>query len=216
MLRRRNHSFHRRAAISLLLLLWLVSSNLCRAEDVSLQLRNGDRITGAIVAEDQDQVTLDIEFIGVVDVPVAQIKSRKKVRRKNVPKTPSATPGAVSLVKPKAGVSAGKRRRLEDLFARYKAGAVTPTAYQEQRVLILAEPATPITPPPSLSSAPPAASAPKPSETASAGSNAEVSRTFQAGAENINASTNSTETKGAQAMESGFAVRDEPSLQSTG
>src|SRR5437773_2632208 len=118
MLRRRNHSFHRRDAISLLLLLWVVSSNLCRAEDVSLQLRNGDRMTGAIIAEDHDQVTLDIEFIGVVDVPIVQIKSRKKVRRKNVPKTTSSTLGAASQPEAKPGVSAGKRQRLEDLFAR--------------------------------------------------------------------------------------------------
>ena len=114
-------------------------------------------MTGAIVAEDQNQVTLDIEFIGIVDVPVAQIKSRKKVRRKNVPKITTATTEA------KAGESAGKRQRLEDLFARYKAGAVTPAVYQEQRALILAEPAKPIAPQPSLASVPPAASAPKPS-----------------------------------------------------
>jgi len=120
-------------------------------------------MTGAIIVEDQHQVTLDIEFIGVVDVPVAQIKSRKKVRRKNVPKTATATLRAVSPTEAKAGESAGKRQRLEDLFARYKAGAVTLAVYQEQRALILAEPAKPIAPQPSLASVPPAAAAPKPS-----------------------------------------------------
>src|SRR6185436_3184506 len=106
MLRRRNHNLQRRPAISLLLLLWLVCCNLCRGEEVSLQLRNGDRMTGAIVVEDQHQVTLDIEFIGVVDVPVAQIKNRKTVRRKNVPKTTTATLRAVSSTEAKAGESA--------------------------------------------------------------------------------------------------------------
>jgi hypothetical protein len=71
--------------------LGLIPPNLCRGEEVILQLRNGDRLTGNIISESTNKVTLDAVSLGKVQIPVAQIKSRKRIASKHSPKAAEQT-----------------------------------------------------------------------------------------------------------------------------
>src|SRR2546427_2929670 len=62
----------------LALLLWLPALASIAAENVLLQLRNGDRITGSIISENEKQITLRTVWSKEVVVPVDQILKREK------------------------------------------------------------------------------------------------------------------------------------------
>jgi putative salt-induced outer membrane protein YdiY len=66
---------------------------LTRAEDVVLLLRNGDRITGTIVAENTNRVVLATAWIKKLSVPLSAIQGRETV-------TNAVTPTIVAVAKP--------------------------------------------------------------------------------------------------------------------
>lgn len=60
------------------------------AQDIVIHLHNGDRLTGKLVSETTNTVTLTNIFLGNIQIPVTQIKLREAVP----PATPSAPPTA--------------------------------------------------------------------------------------------------------------------------
>jgi hypothetical protein len=87
-----------------------VSPDLCHAQEVILQLRNGDRLTGAILFEDSRKIILDAAIIGKIEIPIEQIKTRKKVVLKRSLKAGGqvSQPGAPGAAAPKPETVAGK------------------------------------------------------------------------------------------------------------
>src|SRR5262245_58529864 len=56
---------------------WIFCMASLQAQNVVLHLRNGDRVTGTILTEETNQVTLKTTWWNVVVIPTAQIKSRE-------------------------------------------------------------------------------------------------------------------------------------------
>ena len=82
----------------------LLSPLYATGQTVILHLRNGDRISGSVVTEDTNQVTLKTSWSSSVVVPMTEIKTRETnvvegARQPAVPGTSAPTPGT-------AGVSA--------------------------------------------------------------------------------------------------------------
>lgn len=82
----------------------LLSPPPASAQSVILHLRNGDRITGNIVKEETNQITLKTTWFNIVVVPTEEIKTRETnvvegARHPPLPTTTAPTPGT-------AGVSA--------------------------------------------------------------------------------------------------------------
>lgn len=75
-----------------LILLWLAFAAAVSvpAQEVILHLRNGDRLTGKIVSEQDEQITLDTVFQKGVIVPLTLIEKRETV----APATPPPEPAA--------------------------------------------------------------------------------------------------------------------------
>ncbi len=76
------------------LLIWLVFFNACWAETVTLHLRNGDRVTGEMIAMDVDSVTITNSLLGRIVVPVAQVErlERKPAAGPSVTAQPTNAP----------------------------------------------------------------------------------------------------------------------------
>src|SRR5437667_11331040 len=92
--RRRNRNFGRCLGRCWPVLVWLVFLNLCRAETVTLHLRNGDRVTGEMVSLDTACVILTNSLLGKIVVPVAQVERLEKKKAESPaarPATPPAT-----------------------------------------------------------------------------------------------------------------------------
>jgi hypothetical protein len=69
-------------------LLWFVLLGTCCADDFILYLRNGDRITGTVLAEDDKQLTVTNALVGKVLVPISQIEKREKAPPAVTPSKP--------------------------------------------------------------------------------------------------------------------------------
>ena len=90
--------------------IWLVFFNACWAETVTLHLRNGDRVTGEMIALDIEAVTITNSLLGRIVVPVAQVERLERkpagapvsgppptAQATNAPPSaPSAPPGATN------------------------------------------------------------------------------------------------------------------------
>jgi hypothetical protein len=90
-LKRRNRKLYWAGTVGLFLLFCLLPRDPCLAEAVILELRNGDRLTGTIVSESGDKVTLDALSIGKVEIPASEIKTRKKISAKRLAKAVGQT-----------------------------------------------------------------------------------------------------------------------------
>jgi len=109
----------------LALLLWLPALASFAAENVLLQLRNGDRITGSVVSENEKQVTISTVWSKEVVVPVDQILKREKAPVESQP-----------------AVAAGQNQKTADTPATKSTPAAKPAP------VAVAAPAKPITPKP--------------------------------------------------------------------
>jgi len=99
-LKRPNLNSFRFALRGLVVLAVFVSLETIRAQTVILHLRNGDRITGAIVSENTNQVTLSTVLIREVVVPVAAIERREILPVGTATAKPPAPPPAASNLPP--------------------------------------------------------------------------------------------------------------------
>jgi hypothetical protein len=122
------------------------------AEQTIFYLRNGDRVTGAVLAEDPQTVTLSSTALGKVVIPVPEIERRERLRSED---QAAASTNGLALVSvsqissnppaltPPTALTASQQRRLSELMARYREDKITPAEYQRQRAQILSEPEAP-------------------------------------------------------------------------
>lgn len=137
MAKRRRNS---RPACAFVFLLWL--AGLCAsavgargaASPVILHLKNGDRISGAVVAEEATRVTLTNSILGRFSVPLAEIARRETpavaVVAKPVPAPPTNAPA----------LSPEMRRRIEDLQTLFATGGISAEEFQRRRIELSAPP----------------------------------------------------------------------------
>ncbi|MBU6410908.1 MAG: DUF481 domain-containing protein [Verrucomicrobia bacterium] len=88
------------------ILLWAATAGgKVSAQTVILHLKDGDRISGRIVAETTNQVVLSNAWAGAVSIPLAEISNRETIKSAPPPTTspvaakPASPPGATSSVK---------------------------------------------------------------------------------------------------------------------
>lgn len=82
--------------------IYVLSPAQTNAQSVTLHLRNGDRITGNVVKEETNQITLKTTWFSTVIVPAAEIKARETnvvdgARQPAVPGTSAPTPGTAAV-----------------------------------------------------------------------------------------------------------------------
>ena len=73
------------------ILVWLLCSTVCRAETVTLHLRNGDRVTGEMISLNIDHVTITNSVLGRIVVPVGQVE-RLERKPATAPLNPATGP----------------------------------------------------------------------------------------------------------------------------
>src|SRR5262245_17199280 len=89
---------------AILLVLVLASLAGGQAEEVILHLKNGDRLTGKVITESTNSVTLATRFLGEVQIPVNEITNREVVligTNSVAPALPAATNQTTSVPAPK-------------------------------------------------------------------------------------------------------------------
>jgi len=75
-----------------LVLVWLLFVHACRAETVTLHLRNGDRITGEMISLGVDRMTITNSLLGKIVVPVAQVERLERKRTEPAAVKPTLLP----------------------------------------------------------------------------------------------------------------------------
>ncbi len=73
-------------------LVWLALLNACRAETVTLHLRNGDRVTGQMISLNIDNVTITNSLLGKIVVPVAQVERLERKTAEKAVVKPTTVP----------------------------------------------------------------------------------------------------------------------------
>lgn len=116
------------------------------ADELIFYLRNGDRLTGNLLAEDTNRVVLVTSWTNRLELPAAQIERREKKPEagpgsKLQPGVASST-NAVVAPAPSPSVAPAiltdqQKQRLADSLAQYQADKITAGQYQEQRRRIL-------------------------------------------------------------------------------
>jgi hypothetical protein len=107
------------------------------SQSLLLQLRNGDRISGRLVAEEGGRLTVSNAILGKIVVPMAEIERRTTnvvTVAATVPATTNLTTNAVS-----KALTAPLEKRLDELQSVYMANQITPGEYHKQRAKLLAE-----------------------------------------------------------------------------
>lgn len=133
---RPNHSRRATGGLALAGLLLLAAGEL-GAQESQFFLRNGDRLTGTVLAEDAQRLTLTNATIGKFSLLVSQIERRAAVPAAiPIPSTNQA-PVANAAVAPALG--AALVRRQDELTAAYVSGRMTVEEFHRQRVKLLAE-----------------------------------------------------------------------------
>jgi len=105
------------------------------AQETQVFLRNGDRVTGTVVAEDASQLTLTNAVFGRFSLPVVQIE-----RRTPMPPAVAVTnnvPAAAS--QPINALNPALARKLDELQAVYNANRISTEEYHRQRSRLLTE-----------------------------------------------------------------------------
>ncbi|MBI3418216.1 MAG: DUF481 domain-containing protein [Verrucomicrobia bacterium] len=107
------------------------------AQEVLLQLRNGDRLTGTILRDTTNAVTIDLPFVGTLDIPGDQIKRRKEISARAAKKMSSSSAkfGAATPVE-----ISRRRDQLNELLAAHRLGKIAAADYLVQRQKILSQP----------------------------------------------------------------------------
>jgi hypothetical protein len=123
------------AALStILLLLWAGGLG---AQETQFFLRNGDRLTGTVLAEDPLRITLTNATIGKVFLAVSQVERRAAVAVASPVSSTNQSPAATTPAAPVLG--AALLRRQDELTAAYVSGRITAAEFHRQRLQLLAE-----------------------------------------------------------------------------
>jgi len=114
-----------------------LSEELC-AQQFQFFLRNGDRLTGSVVAEDKESVIITNGVIGRILIPAGQVE-----RREAIAAVAPAAPAQAVAVAPAppttapAGVSAAQQKRLDDLVQVYLARQISANEFERRQADIL-------------------------------------------------------------------------------
>jgi len=107
------------------------------AQPILVYLRNGDRLSGHLVAEEAGQIIITNAVLGRLALPLAQVERREwrtnQIAAAGQSPTNPATGQPASLLPPLA------QGRLNDLQAAYLAGQLSADEYHRQRTKLLAE-----------------------------------------------------------------------------
>jgi len=119
-----------RHAQALAVLAVLFPAMIVGAADTRVLLRNGDRLTGRVVAEDARQLTLSNAMLGRFSVPLAEVTQRDNVPAEASPPGPAVTPATPRASPPPSQNTA---KSLEELLADYKSGKLSAAEYHARR-----------------------------------------------------------------------------------
>ncbi len=134
-----NHPSHSGRATRGLALagLFLVVAGKLGAQESQFFLRNGDRLTGAVLAEDAQRITITNATIGKFFLPVSQVERRAAVPVASPVPSDNQIPTATAPASPVLG--AALLRRQDELTAAYVSGQMTVKEFHRQRVKLLVE-----------------------------------------------------------------------------
>ena len=109
-------------------------------QPILVHLRNGDRLSGHLVAEASGQITITNAILGKVVLPLAQIERREWITNQ-MASVPSPPPAQTNTEKatPSSILSPYAQRRLNELQAVYLTGQLSADEYHRQRAKLLAE-----------------------------------------------------------------------------
>ena len=124
----------RRHAQALAVLALLFPAMVIGAADIRVLLRNGDRLTGQVLAEDARQLTLSNAVLGRILVPLAEI-----TRRENAP-AEASPPGAMITAAPRTSPPPSQypAKSLDELLADYRSGKLSAAEYHARRLEAMA------------------------------------------------------------------------------
>jgi len=125
-----------------LLLVVLRSAN---GQPLHLYLRNGDRVTATILAEDNSRVVVSNALIGRFIIPLGEIQRREPVVIQAATE-PAAKPrgSGTNTVAATPPLTPEMRKRLDDLAQIYMANQISASEFQRRRADLLSQPKTPV------------------------------------------------------------------------
>lgn len=124
------------------LALWacLFVTTLAEAQPVILHLRNGDRVSGDLVAEDPSRITLTNAILGRLSIPLTAVARREGVTNAAI----AASPATISTnTPPPPAVPPVLQGKLNDLQTVYATGNISAEEYHRQRSKVLSPPKPP-------------------------------------------------------------------------
>ena len=93
----------------------LQSSGAAAAQTILLHLRNGDRLSGSLIAEESASLTISNSVLGKVAVPLAQIEKRETLSTVAVAIQPYSSNANAEVASPVLTISPAAQKRLVDL-----------------------------------------------------------------------------------------------------
>ncbi len=110
-----------------------------KAQSILLHLRNGDRLSGTLIAEEANGLTISNSVIGKIAVPIAEIVKRELLSNATVVSHSDASNAIAVVASPEPTVSPATQKRLVDLQTAYVTGLLSPEEYHRQRSRVMAE-----------------------------------------------------------------------------
>jgi hypothetical protein len=133
---RRTHN-HRAVGGFICAILFALFGSAFGAQEAQFFLRNGDRLTGTVLVEDAQRVTLTNATLGKFFLPTAQIERR--ITLAAVVPVPSANQPPVKTAPAVPALSPALTRRQDELVTSYVSGRITGEEFHRQRMKLLAE-----------------------------------------------------------------------------
>ncbi len=127
-------------------------------QPILLHLRNGDRVSGSLLAEEAGQITITNAILGRIALPLSQVERREWITNNlSLAQSPGAQTNVAGAT-PLPVLPPLVQKRLSELQAVYLAGQLSAQEYHQQRSKILAEAASlaPASPQPALPGSKPA------------------------------------------------------------
>jgi len=125
------------------LCLWLIAGlglpERASGQPTLIHLRNGDRLSGNLVAEEPGSITISNAILGRVVLPLAQVQQREPITNIVAMTIQSGAPtNAIQAAKPLT-VTPAFQAKLAALQATYVTGRISSEEYQRQRAKLVAE-----------------------------------------------------------------------------
>ena len=109
------------------------------AQSILLHLRNGDRLSGSLIAEEAASLTISNSILGKVAVPLAQIEKRESLTNAAVAVQAITTITNVVVASPALALPPVAEKRLVELQTAYVTGQISSEEYHRQRSKMITE-----------------------------------------------------------------------------